>query len=360
MPPRPETPSPLEHLLTEPWRFEFFNAVHLLERWFVQHGGVRQPDALAYRITFRTTLSTAFPPSEIRQIVSYNAAGERLTDTPQYTASEVFSVDLTPAFFGLLGSQGALPLRYTEQIADQEQVNHDHSGRAFLDIFSNRATAYFYAAWKKYRLPYHYELDRNARYLPILQSLAGIADASTQQALHRQPGALISDAVAGHGAVARHRAVSAYYLQRTLSDYFDVRIRIEQFVGHMYDVPPGQQSKLGQGNIVLGTNALAGERIWLRNLRVRLVIGPLTAAQYDKFLPGSERAFALARMLHLLVGMTLEYEVCLVLRREGVKPVELGSYGRLGFNAFLSTRPSGIDRPDMSWRLRRTSAPTSR
>ncbi|MFX1766904.1 type VI secretion system baseplate subunit TssG [Paraburkholderia sp. A1RI-2L] len=350
----PPTPSTLDHLLTEPWRFGFFNAVRLLERWFVEHGGARPRDALAYRITFRTTLSTTFPPSEIKQIVLYNVAGERLTDMSQHTASEVFRVDLTPALFGLLGSQGALPLRYTEQITNEEHANRDRSGRAFLDIFSNRATAYFYSAWKKYRLPYHYELDRNQRYLPILQSLAGIADASTQQALRRQPGALIGDAVAGHGAVARHRAVSAYYLQRTLSDYFDVRVRIEQFVGHMYDVSLSQQSKLGQSNIVLGTNALAGERIWLRNLRVRLVLGPLTAAQYDKFLPGSERSHALARMLHLLVGMTLEYEVCLVLRREGVNPVELGSRGQLGFNAFLSTRPSGIDRPDMSYRLRRT------
>ncbi|MFX1676929.1 type VI secretion system baseplate subunit TssG [Paraburkholderia sp. A2WS-5] len=353
MPPQPQAPSPLDHLLTEPWRFEFFNAVRLLERWFVEHGGARPRDALAYRITFRTTLSTTFPPSEIKQIVSYNVAGERLTDTSQHTASEVFRVDLTPAFFGLLGSQGALPLRYTEQITNEEHANRDRSGRAFLDIFSNRATAHFYAAWKKYRLPHHYELDRNERYLPILQSLAGIADASTQQMLHSQPGALIGDAVAGHGTVARHRAVSAYYLQRTLSDYFDVRVRIEQFVGHMYDLPPVRQSQLGQINIVLGATALAGERIWLRNLRVRLVIEPLTAAQYDKFLPGSERSLALARMLYLLVGMTLEYEVCLVLHREGVKPIELGSHGRLGFSAFLSTRPSGINRPDMSYRLRR-------
>ncbi|OBR48534.1 type VI secretion system baseplate subunit TssG [Paraburkholderia tropica] len=354
-----EDPRPLERLLAEPWRTEFFQAVRLLERWFVGHGGARPQDAVPYRIAFRTTLSTTFPPSEIEQIVSFGVSGDRLTDNPQRVAADVHRVDITPAFFGLLGSQGALPLRYTEQIAAQEQEHRDRSGRAFLDIFSNRATAHFYAAWKKYRLPYHYELDRNERYLPLLQSLAGIADPGTQKALQSLPGALVDDAIAGHGAAARHRAVSAIYLQRTLSDYFDVRFRVEQFVGHAYDVPRQQQSSLGQTNIVLGATALAGERVWLRNLRVRLVIGPLTAMQYDTFLPGSERARALARMLHLLVGMTLEYEVCLVLKREGVKPVQLGKAGCLGFNAFLSTRASGDDRRDMSYRLRRLNAPAT-
>ncbi|MEX3986171.1 type VI secretion system baseplate subunit TssG [Paraburkholderia sp. EG287A] len=353
----PEDSHPLERLLAEPWRTEFFQAVRLLERWFVGYGRARQQDTVPYRIMFRTTLSTTFPPSEIEQVVSFSASGERLGDKQQRAAADVFRVDITPAFFGLLGSQGALPLRYTEQIAAQEQEHRDGSGRAFLDIFSNRATAHFYAAWKKYRLPYHYELDRNERYLPLLQSLAGVADAGTQKALHRQPGALVDDAIAGHGAAARHRAVSAIYLQRTLSDYFDVRFRVEQFVGHMYDVPREHQSQLGQHNMVLGATALAGERIWLRNLRVRLVIGPLSATQYDGFLPGSERALALARMLHLLAGMTIEYEVCLVLKREDVKPAELGNAGRLGFDAFLSTRPAAVDRRDMSYRLRRVPAP---
>ncbi|WP_083245513.1 type VI secretion system baseplate subunit TssG [Paraburkholderia nodosa] len=117
----PEDSRSLERLLAEPWRTEFFQTARLLERWFVGHGRARQQDAVPDRITFRTTLSTTLPPSEIEQIVSFNAAGERLGDKQQRAAADVFRVDVTPAFFGLLGSQGALPLRYTEQITREHR-----------------------------------------------------------------------------------------------------------------------------------------------------------------------------------------------------------------------------------------------
>ncbi|OXH82979.1 type VI secretion protein, partial [Burkholderia multivorans] len=82
-----------------------------------------------------------------------------------------------------LGAQGALPLHYTEQIAAREHLKRDHAARAFFDVFSNRATALFYAAWKKYRLPFHYELDRDERYLPLLLAIAGVPSDDVRDSL---------------------------------------------------------------------------------------------------------------------------------------------------------------------------------
>lgn len=342
-------------LLDEPHRFGFFQAVRLLERWFVDNTDTRQRDVLPRRIAFRNTLSLGFPPSEIEQATSYDAAGDALGNAEQRAAAlasgEFERVDLTPAFFGLLGAQGALPLSYTEQISAREHLRRDRAAREFFDVFSNRATALFYSAWKKYRLPLHYELDRDERYLPLLLALAGVAGESAREGLHEGEGAIFDESIAGHAVAARHQPVSAAWLRNTLSEYFGVPMRVEQFVGKWYDVPPDQLSMLGRRNVVLGATALAGERVWQRDMRARLVIGPLSKAQYEAFLPGAEHAVALERMLTLLARVTLEYEVLLVLRREEVSGSRLGAGARLGWDAFLSTHEADCDRADARYEL---------
>jgi type VI secretion system protein ImpH len=348
-------PRVIERLLEEPHSFEFFQAVRLIEKWFSDAAPTARSDVLPYRIGFRNTLSLAFPPSEIERIMPYDDAGNALREDDARAAAldagTISRVDLTPAFFGLLGGQGALPLHYTEQIAAREHLWRDGAAREFFDVFSNRATALFYAAWKKYRLPFHYELDRDERYLPLLLALAGVVSDDARDALHEGDGALLDEAVAGYAVAARHRPVSAAWLRHTLSDYFDVPIGVEQFVGRWYDVPPEQLSMLGQRNAVLGSTAFAGERVWQRDMRVRLVIGPLTLRAYEAFLPGAEHSRALERMLTLLAGATFEYEVTLVLKREEVAPSYLGKGSRLGWDAFLCTRESEHDRADARYDL---------
>lgn len=353
-------PGVVERLLDEPHRFEFFQAVRLLETWFAKHDAPRHAasrpgEIVARRIGFRNTLSLGFPPSEIERAQSYDAAGAALKDDVRRNAAleagALSRVELTPAFFGLLGGQGALPLHYTEQIIAREQLKRDHAAHAFFDVFSNRATALFYSAWKKYRLPLHYELDRDERYLPLLLALAGVSNDDARSTVQQGRGALLDEAIAGYALAARHRPVSAAYLQRTLSEYFRVPIRVEQFVGKWYDVPPDQLSVLGDVNVTLGATALVGERVWQRDMRARLVVGPLTKRDYEAFLPGGERAIALERMLTLLAGVTLEYEVSLVLRRAEVGASVLGAGARLGWDAFLCTREAGRDRADARYEL---------
>lgn len=345
----------VERLLDEPHRFEFFQAVRVLERWFSEDADSRPDEVIARRIGFRNTLSLAFPPSEIERAMSYDAAGEpidtREKRTHAVSEGTLRRVELTPAFFGLLGGQGALPLHYTEQLVAREQTKRDRAAREFFDVFSNRATALFYAAWKKYRLPFHYELDRDERYLPLLLALAGVADDTSRERSAFEHGGLLDEAIAGYALPARHRPVSAAYLQRTLTDYFRVPVRVEQFVGRWYDVPPEQLSVLGRANATLNATALAGSRVWQRDMRARLVVGPLSMSEYEAFLPGAACAQALERMLTLLAGITFEYEVSLVLKRTEVGPAQLGAGARLGWDAFLCTRDADRDRADARYEL---------
>jgi type VI secretion system protein ImpH len=86
-------------------------------------------------------------------------------------------------------------------------------------------------------------------------------------------------------------------------------------------------------------------------MRARLVVGPLSKKDYEAFLPGAGNALALERMLTLLAGLTLEYEVSLVLRREEVGPSHLGLGARLGWDAFLCTKQAPRDRADACYEL---------
>jgi len=349
----------VERLLDEPYRFQFFQAVRVLDTWFsrerVNAGGRRAGERSATSVAFRNSLAVTFPPSEIERAVPYDEAGEVLAEPDARRAAlvqrKVERVELTPAFFGLLGGQGALPLHYTEQLIGRAQLQRDHAAREFFDVFANRATALFYAAWKKYRLPLHYELNRDERYVPLLLALAGAPDAPTRARLQGGSGALVDEALAGYALPARHRPMSAAFLERVLANYFRVRVRVDQFAGRWYAVPQERTTVLGRVNAMLGATALAGERVWQRDMRARIVVGPLTKCDYEGFLPGEARAIALERMLTLLAGTTIEYEVSLVLAREEVGASCLGAGARLGYDAFLCTREAERDRDDARYEL---------
>jgi type VI secretion system protein ImpH len=357
-------PPVIDTLQREPYRFGFFQAVRILEHMFLgrgEHGMnarlVPGERIVPRRLRFKNTLALTFPPSEIASLALRNAAGEPI-ETPDWRAASADQpdtpdqVELTPAFFGMLGAMGALPVVYTEMLLQRELVHRDTAARAFLDIFNHRAAALFYAAWRKYRLPLHHQHEQRRSYLNILLSLSGLDHAAQRDALSRGDGPVYDEVVAGYAAAAQHRPVSAQYLQRVLSDYFRARIRIEQFVGRWYDLPPEQCSRVGV-NAVLGRNAQAGARVWQRDLRMRVWIGPLRRAEMSHYFPGKADAEALRKMLALFADVTYEYEVRLILSKEDVGSIALdaagGSY--LGWDSFICTGGANSDRSDASYEL---------
>ena len=308
-------------LLAAPHRFQFFQAVRLLERMLVGQG-VAAEQAVAGHIRFHNNTGLGFPATELA------ASSDYCQD----------KVHLTPHFMGLLGGNGALPWHYTESLQEQELYQRDDAARGFLDIFSNRALALHYAAWKKHRLALQYELDRQGNFVPQLLALAGLGSPGLQQRMEQGEGALFDQAVAYYAGVIRQRPLSAAVQQRVLSDYFQLPVRLEQFVGSSYRLPAQQCNRLGQANVILGQNLLAGDRVWQRNLRLRLVIGPLPGDKFDQFLPGGSAAKALAKWLRLLCDGSLEHEVRLLLRAEDVRCAGLGRGTRLGWDGYLLTR----------------------
>ncbi|TFW31008.1 type VI secretion system baseplate subunit TssG [Massilia horti] len=347
-------PAVIERLFREPYRFEFFQAVRLLELWLKRHG-VPEQAVVHNFLRFRNSTSLTFPASQIEAIHtepdgihvdpgSLDAAMKSATF--KYTR-------ITPAFMGLLGGIGVLPAHYTERIAEYEQYQRDEGPRAFLDTFSNRSLALFYEAWRKYRLAFKYQVDGKDAFLPLLLALGGLGNESLRKRLaDPQEGMLLDESMGYFAASIRHRPASAVQIARMLSDYFGQPVKAEQFIGCWYDVPPEQQTILGGTNATLGGAALAGARVWQRDLRLRLVIGPLDYASFDAFLPVGLAARALKSMLTMFTGVSLEYEVELVLRAadvHGVSFTDDGTVGRLGWDTYLVTGPQTQDRNDVRY-----------
>jgi type VI secretion system protein ImpH len=341
-------PAVIERLLKEPWRFDYFQAVRLLELWLGRHGQPRPDPAAGAPVTgvlrFRNSTSHRFPASQLEAIQLETGDDEGL----RY-------VHVTPAFMGLLGCSGVLPAHYNERIAEHEARHKDEGPRAFLDTFSNRSLALFYEAWRKYRLPLKYQVDGKDRFLPLLLGLAGFGNAGLRQRLSQDRcGEVLDESIGYFAAAIRHRPASGAQIARVLSEYFGQPVAAEQFVGQWYAVPPEQQTILGQATAVLGAGAMTGVRVWQRDLRLRLVVGPLDRTSFDAFLPGGLAARALHAILTLFTGVTLAYEIELVLRAADVREVSLkegSSIGRLGWDAYLVEGEQQQHRRDVRYEL---------
>jgi len=383
-PQRRDAPGVIDQLLRAPQQFDFFQAVRLLDRWMAPAA----PDGQGLtRLNFRNSLSLSFPPSAIESLKVHkrvDAANEAaqaaepeapgstlqaMLAEPQQVppprhAHEVDRIDMTPAFMGLLGVNGTLPLFYTEMLAQRELYQKDLSGRAFMDMFSHRAVSLFYQAWRKHRLAMQFESDRRNRFLPLALSLAGLGQKGLRDRLGGERGAVADEALAFYAGTLQQRTLSARQLQQVLQDYLAVPVRVEQFVGRWYHVPESGRAYLGmagqQGGVagplngVLGRSAMLGERVWQRDLRMRVVLGPLSHGRLRRFLPGGAGASALKELLTMLSGVSLEYEINLQLRREDVQGCSLASSRapsafRLGWDTFLQTGPANEDRADVRY-----------
>ena len=369
----------IERLLEEPHRFEFFQAVRLLERWFIQQEQLGEGAVLSQRLQFRNSLSLAFPASEIAEFKVVAAAPPEppalpgAADAPALNAvapasesidavaehradsRRIKHIEMTPAFMGLLGANGALPIFYTELFAQREATQKDTAARAFMDIFLHRAVVLFYQAWRKHRLAIQYEADRRNRFLPQVLAVAGIGHKALRDRLRAGEGGVADDTLAYFAGALQQRPLSAAMIQRVLAQYFQVAFKLEQFVGRWFTLPKDNQTRLGLSNAQLGHSAVASERVWQRDLRARLTIGPMNQERFHRFLPGGPAALALRELLTLFTSVSLEYEVRLALQASDVKPAQLGgplgdrNGTPLGWDSFLVTRPATESRSDAGY-----------
>lgn len=331
-----------QRLLAAPYRYQFAQLLNILIRLLRQQG-IPYAQARSQVLRFRNSLSLAFPASEIESL-QIEAAGAGGT-----TGSGLPRIHITPAFIGLLGASGTLPLHDTERATAKAGPGADDSWKPFIDLFSNRAIGMFYEAWGKYRVEHSLNTQARDDLLPLLCALGGLRPGSFGPA---RPYASVPVEAAGfYAGLLRTRPIAGSTVERVLSAYFGVPVRLEEFVGAWNPLPAKMRSTLGITDPVLGAGAVLGTRTWRQNLRVRLHIGPLDEEMAQAFLPTGHSHAALKEMVSLFAVPSVRYEIRLLLAKPCLKPLTLATRGpdrkRLGVNAFLTVAAGKASRPDI-------------
>jgi type VI secretion system protein ImpH len=332
------TDPPLDRLLFEEgYRFDFFQAVRLLERLYPNRSPVgynAMPHNEAAR--FRALLSLTFPPSAIHEV----------------RHSESGPDQVIVAFLGLFGSMGVLPRHYTELMIERVR-RKDFTLRDFLDIFNHRLISLFYRAWEKYRFPAAYERSRlrgGNDYDPfsrLLFHLIGMGTGGLTGRLRTGDEVLLY-----YGGLAAQQPRSASALEALLGDYFSAPVAIQQFTGAWLRLDRENRTSLGrdQSNSELGSNAILGSKFWDQQAAFRVGIGPLSFERFCEFLPPGSGFGPLVELTRFFVGLALDFDVRLILKAAEVPSCRLGKPApgtpQLGWSSWLKTRDFTHDAGD--------------
>jgi type VI secretion system protein ImpH len=294
-------------------------------------------------IRFRVMVSHRFPGSEIHTLKLATDAG-----SPS---------ELVIACLGLIGPSGVLPQHYT-QLAIERVRQKDTALRDFLDMFHHRLASLFFRAWEKYRPAVGYE-RAESQHLPLgsdpfsaaVFSAAGFGTDYLRGRLE-----IPDDCFLYYAGLFGSAPPSAVSLERMIEDYFGIPASVVQFEGQWLQLSAPDQSRMSrldwEANNCLGTNVVAGQRVWGVENRFRLRLGPLRYAEFRSLMPGGDRLERVAQFVRTYVGPEFDFDIQPVLRADEVPALRLGGEGspQIGWNSWLISRPAILDADDARFR----------
>jgi len=328
-----------EMLEQDPYCFQFFQAVRLLERLYPE----RKPVGLFVSpatevVQFSSVPSLSFPASEIQDY------------KPGKDAPGKLSIN----FMGLSAAVGVLPHAYTEFLLERAKAK-DRGPADFFDLFNHRIVSLFYRAWQKYRFYIAYERTGasddviSARML----DLVGLGTGSLQ---HRMQ--IEDEACLFYAGLLSARRPTAQGLKQLIEDYFDVPVEVEQFTGTWRRLPMQNRTFLRETGAFceqLGMGTIVGDEAFDQHGAVTIQLGPLSFERYCEFLPGARAHKELQAWLRIYANREFDFIIRLVLEREEVPRMKLGEEGpgssRLGLVSWVKNRALDRDPDEATYRL---------
>ncbi len=321
----------------DPYCFQFFQAVRLLERLYPE----RNPVGLFVSpftevVQFSSVPTLSFPASEIQD---YKPGG----DGPP---------KLSVNFMGLCAAVGVLPHAYTEFLLERAKAK-DRGPAEFFDIFNHRMISLFYRGWQKYRFYIAYE--RTGAGDGLIDDLIGarlldLIGLGTNSLTRRME--IEDEACLYYAGLLSARRPTAQGLKQLIEDYFDVPVEVEQFTGTWRRLPLRNLTYLRDTGAFceqLGMGTIVGDEAFDQHGAVALRIGPLSFNRYQEFLPGARAYIELRAWLRIYTNREFDYVIRLVLERDEVPRMKLGEDGmgasRLGLVSWVKNRPLERD-PD--------------
>lgn len=371
--------SVIERLLSQPYRFAFFQAVRLL----VASGAAKRLNAPDGElggmsniheepIRFRSLAGLEFPPAEIVSITKPPLTGaprttgerapsgtqDRTADAPDRTADapdqdgDTTDGDTTDgetatgrplefevAFWGMFGPAGALPTHYTQFVIDRAR-QRDFSLRDFLDLFGHRQLSFFYRAWEKHHVAAGFERAARTGHRTddalreMLLAIVGRGTGGLRDRLR-----VTDDACLYYGGPFVNRP-SAESLRQILVDYLSLPVEILSLSGQWLRLPQSEQTRLGavDGHARLGTDTVLGERTWDAISKFRIRVGPVGWEDFCRLMPTGADLVPVCQLVRSYVGCELTFDLQLILKADAVPacrfaPAEGAPH--LGWNTWL-------------------------
>jgi type VI secretion system protein ImpH len=344
-------------LFQSPQRFDFFQAVRLLERR--RRDQTREPNSegngvgrdlhpRSEVVRFRALPSLGFPAAAINEIRAVRPSpNDRAEPSPP---------EMVVTFLGLSGPSGALPRHYTELLL-QRIREKDFSLRDFLDLFNHRLISLFYRAWEKYNWAIGYErsqLDDPAREPdPVTRGVYDLVGLGTTGLRGRLE--VHDEVFLFYGGHYAHLPRSALALESLLAEYLEMPVALLQCQGQWLNLDPDDLARMPFGSLPngrnnrLGVNLLVGERVWDVQSKFRVRLGPLTWRQFRSLMPNGNALRPLCQMTRLYVGPTLDFDIQPVLIPNEVPACQLtpnpGEGPYLGWNTWIPARMISAHRP---------------
>ena len=269
-----------ERLAAEAFRFDFYQAVRLLEMLKSEATSpAAGSDPCAEPVRFRSRVALEFPASDVHEI-----------RFPHLRRPEMLV-----NFMGLAGALGPLPLPLTEMIlaSPRGPLIEDETGMPrrepppaidFLDIFNHRLISLMYRVRQTHRPALTSRRPEDGQIAHCLFALIGLG----QPGLRGRLLGVEDRSLLRYSGILARRPRSAAGLRRMLSDYFGVPVHVRQFVGRWQRLDRSQWTVLGgpRGrNARLGVNAIAGTRVWDEQSLIEVGLGPLPREKFLALLP---------------------------------------------------------------------------
>ncbi|MDR1390976.1 MAG: type VI secretion system baseplate subunit TssG [Holosporales bacterium] len=243
---------------------------------------------------------------------------------------------------GIAGVEGTLPDCYVEKFI----LFNRESKRAVIDFFSmfnNRMLTLRYMHMKRQNV--------ESLSIPLEKSLIGNIMLSLSGFGFNIPAASRSQfsiperfKVSAQNLFWR-KTRSSSGLKTMLSSFFNLPIKIDQFIGGFTEIDKSEQTAVGAGKgkyNVLGKNSILGNKIWNSAKGIEIVIGPLNFETYTKFLPKKsprDQAASFLQKMKEIIRMYVPHEIEVNLRffleKCLVKKTVLNGINRLNKDAFI-------------------------
>lgn len=304
--------SVLDDIEREPYRFDFYSVLRMLEREAAERPRIGDNATLTNEIVrLSQDPYFEFPASNFASFTR-NSTGW----------------NATVRFLGQFGPQGSLPLSLTEE-AFGWLLKRDVAFPRFVDVVSSRFLQLFFRAWADARPIAQHERPQSDRFGDYVGAHIGIASRHL-----RYLDAVADEHKRAFAGLIGSKAKSASRLRSYLSGLFGGKVEVEEFVGSHLKLERGDQSRLGMRQSMLGSDLFVGASVFSVQDRIRVRIYAANLQQYLEFLPSGRRSRELVDAVYFYLGEELEWDVELALPTKDVVPTSLTS----------SPRPDGAER----------------